>query len=70
MGKIQFWLYMIGFNVTFFPMHFLGVQGMPRRNYTYAADQGWDLWNLVASIGAYLTAVGAILFVVNIIWTP
>ena len=53
MGKIQFWLYMIGFNVTFFPMHFLGVQGMPRRNYTYAVDQGGDLWNWVASVGDY-----------------
>ncbi|SMF20835.1 cytochrome c oxidase subunit I [Pseudobacteriovorax antillogorgiicola] len=68
-GKIQFWLYMIGFNMTFFPMHFLGVQGMPRRNYTYAADQGWDLWNFIVSMGAYLTAVGAILFVINIIWS-
>lgn len=69
LGKLQFWLYMVGFNVTFFPMHFLGVQGMPRRNYTYAADQGWDLWNFVASMGAYLTAFGAIIFVINIIYS-
>lgn len=69
MGKFQFWLYMIGFNVTFFPMHFLGVQGMPRRNYTYAADQGWDLWNWVASVGAYLTAFGAVVFLINIFYS-
>ena len=69
MGKIQFWLYMIGFNVTFFPMHFLGVQGMPRRNYTYAVDQGWDLWNWVASVGAYATAVGGIVFAINFFWS-
>ena len=67
LGKTQFWLYMIGFNVTFFPMHFLGLQGMPRRIYTYSGDQGWNLWNLVASIGAYVTALGALLFVVNVV---
>ncbi|MFW7377690.1 MAG: cytochrome c oxidase subunit I [Oligoflexus sp.] len=68
MGKAQFWLYMIGFNVTFFPMHFLGVQGMPRRQYIYADDLNWNLWNFVASLGAYLTAIGGILFAVNIIY--
>ncbi len=69
MGKVQFWLFMIGFNVTFFPMHFLGVQGMPRRNYTYAADQGWDLWNLVATLGAYTTAIGGLLFFYNLFYS-
>ncbi len=68
LGKIQFWLYMIGFNLTFFPMHFLGVQGMPRRNFTYAADQGWNLWNLVCTMGAYMTAVGGIVFAVNVLY--
>ena len=66
-GKIQFWLYMVGFNMTFFPMHFLGVQGMPRRIYTYAGDQGWNLWNLVCTLGGYLTAVGGIIFFANFI---
>ncbi len=69
LGKLQFWLYMIGFNVTFFPMHFLGVQGMPRRNYTFAADQGWDLWNFVSSIGAYATAIGGLVFAFNLFWS-
>jgi len=69
LGKIQFWLYMIGFNVTFFPMHFLGVQGMPRRIYTYAPDQGWNLWNMVCTAGAYLTALGAFLFAINFFWS-
>jgi cytochrome c oxidase subunit 1 len=68
-GKIQFWLFMIGFNVTFFPMHFLGLQGMPRRIYTYAPDQGWNLWNLVATSGAYLTAVGGLVFLVNFLYS-
>lgn len=69
MGKIQFWLYMIGFNMTFFPMHFLGLQGMPRRNFTYAPDQGWEFWNLVCTLGSYITALGALVFVANVIWT-
>jgi cytochrome c oxidase subunit 1 len=67
LGKLQFWLYMIGFNMTFFPMHFLGAQGMPRRIFTYASDQGWNFWNVVCSIGAYLTAIGGIVFAVNVV---
>ena len=50
LGKIQFWIYMVGFNMTFFPMHILGVQGMPRRNYTYAPDLGWNFWNFFVSM--------------------
>ena len=69
MGKLQFWLYMIGFNLTFFPMHFLGLQGMPRRIFTYASDQGWNLWNLMSSAGAYITAAGGVLFFVNIFFS-
>jgi cytochrome c oxidase subunit 1 len=66
MGKIQFWMYMFGFNMTFFPMHFLGLQGMPRRIYTYASDQGWNFWNLFCTLGAYLTAAGGVLFFINL----
>src|SRR5690606_22303193 len=69
LGKMQFWLFMIGFNLTFFPMHFLGLQGMPRRIFTYSPDQQWEIWNLVATIGAYTTAIGGILFFVNIIYS-
>ena len=65
MGKLQFWLYMIGFNLTFFPMHFLGLEGMPRRIYTYAGDQNWNFWNFFATMGAYMTAVGGALFFIN-----
>ena len=51
LGKTHFWLMMIGFNVTFFPMHFLGLIGMPRRIYTYAPDLGWNFWNMVSTMG-------------------
>jgi cytochrome c oxidase subunit 1 len=62
-GKIHWFLMFLGFNLTFAPMHMLGNDGMPRRVYTYAAGQGWDGWNLVATAGAYTTAVGFLLFV-------
>ena len=64
-GKVQFWLQIIGFNITFFPMHFLGVDGMPRRIYTYYASDGWTSWNLVSTIGAYLIAISIAVFLVN-----
>jgi cytochrome c oxidase subunit I len=66
LGKFHFWFTLIGFNLTFFPMHFLGVDGMPRRIYTYPTGLGWDLWNLVASIGAYALGLGMLLLVFNI----
>lgn len=69
LGKLQFWLFMIGFNTTFFPMHFLGMQGMPRRIFTYSADQGWNIWNLVSSLGAYTTALGGIVFFINLFYS-
>src|SRR5690606_20050128 len=65
-GKVSFWLIFIGMNLTFFPMHFLGVSGMPRRIYTYEAGMGWDTWNLVATIGSYILALGVLLTVLNI----
>lgn len=69
MGKLQFWLYMIGFNTTFFPMHFLGLEGMPRRIYTYAPDMHWNFWNFLATMGAYVTAIGGLVFFVNFVWS-
>jgi cytochrome c oxidase subunit 1 len=69
MGKLQFWLYMIGFNLTFFPMHFLGLEGMPRRIYTYAPDMNWNFWNFCATMGAYITAIGGALFFLNFIYS-
>jgi cytochrome c oxidase subunit 1 len=65
LGKVHFWLMLIGMNLTFFPMHFLGMDGMPRRIYTYAADLGWERWNLVATIGAFVIAVSILVFFVN-----
>jgi cytochrome c oxidase subunit I len=66
LGRIHFWLMLIGFNMTFFPMHYLGLIGMPRRIYTYAPDLGWNFWNLVATIGAFVIALSIAVFIVNV----
>ncbi len=68
-GQINFWLVFIGMNLTFFPMHFLGMDGMPRRQVTYESNMGWDLWNMVASIGAMVLAAGILAFVHNFFWS-
>jgi cytochrome c oxidase subunit I+III len=65
LGHWSFWLMFIGFNVTFFPMHLLGLHGMPRRVYTYQAGMGWDNLNLLATIGAVTLALGIFLSLVN-----
>ncbi|CAN7214225.1 cytochrome c oxidase subunit I [Variovorax paradoxus] len=65
LGRWNFWLFFVGFNVTFFPMHLLGLRGMPRRVYTYQAGLGWDTLNLVATLGSWIIALSALLFVVN-----
>ncbi len=69
MGKLNFWLLVIGFNLTFFPMHFLGFEGQPRRTYTYPSGMGWDTMNLVATIGAFIIALSVLVFLVNVIYT-
>lgn len=69
MGKITFWTFFIGFHLTFFIQHFLGLMGMPRRYWVFLEDQGLDTGNLVSSIGAFLMAIAVILFLVNIIYT-
>jgi cytochrome c oxidase subunit 1/cytochrome c oxidase subunit I+III len=66
-GRWSFWLMFVGFNLGFFPMHIVGLLGMPRRIYTYPASMGWDSWNLVISIGAILFAVGVLVSLVNFI---
>ncbi|MBA2277663.1 MAG: cytochrome c oxidase subunit I [Chloroflexia bacterium] len=66
LGKINFWTTFIGFNLTFFPMHFLGLEGMPRRYSSYGADSGWQFWNVIVSIGAYFLGASILLFVFNI----
>ena len=65
LGKLSFWLIFLGFNLTFFPMHIMGLLGMPRRIYTYHAGLGWDVWNLLSSIGGYVLAAGILATVVN-----
>ena len=65
-GKISFWLLMLGQNVTFFPMHFVGLDGMPRRIYTYADNMGWDFWNGVTTGGAFILVLGFLLVMDNI----
>jgi cytochrome c oxidase subunit I+III len=66
LGKWNFWLTIIGFNVAFFPMHIAGLYGMPRRVYTYLPGSGWDVPNLISTIGAYILGIGVLLFVINV----
>ncbi len=66
-GKIHFWTWLIGFNLTFGPMHLAGIEGMPRRVSTYPEGMGWDLVNLLSSIGAFIIALGFLVFLYNVI---
>jgi cytochrome c oxidase subunit I len=66
-GKWHFWLMLLGFNLTFAPMHILGLQGMPRRIYTYPDHMGWNVWNLLETVGAFVIATSILLFVFNVI---
>lgn len=67
LGKLHFWLMLIGFNITFFPMHFLGLQGMPRRIATYDPGRGWEAGNLIATIGAFILAFSVLIFIINVV---
>jgi cytochrome c oxidase subunit I+III len=67
LGRWTFALVFIGFNLVFFPLHILGLAGMPRRIYTYAAERGWESLNLVASIGVGVLAIGILCLLVNLI---
>ncbi len=67
-GKLHFWIFMLGFNITFIPMHFAGFLGMPRRVYTYLPGHGLENWNLISTWGVAVQIVGILLFVVNILW--
>jgi cytochrome c oxidase subunit I+III len=66
LGRWQFWLFFTGFNVTFFPMHLLGMWGMPRRVYTYAQEMGWGSLNLLATVGAAVIGASVLLFIINL----
>jgi cytochrome c oxidase subunit 1 len=65
-GKVHFWLMLIGFNLTFFPMHFLGLNGMPRRVYTYAKGTNFEFWNQIETLGAFILAISLLVFMYNI----
>ena len=69
LGRWNFWLMFVFFNVTFFPMHVTGLMGMPRRVWTYGDDLGWSAGNLVSSLGAWGFGAGVLLFVVNVAWS-
>ncbi|MGH2630035.1 MAG: aa3-type cytochrome oxidase subunit IV, partial [Actinomycetota bacterium] len=68
-GKVQFWVLLIGFNLTFGPMHILGLQGMIRREYTYPESLGLTFWNEIATVGAFLIALSVLMFLVNVVRT-
>jgi cytochrome c oxidase subunit 1 len=67
LGKVHFWLTFIGMNLTFFPMHFLGLNGMPRRVYTYPDGLGFELWNRIETIGSLVLGASFLVFIYNII---
>lgn len=67
LGRWNFWLMFIGFNVTFFPMHFLGLEGMPRRIFTYSPGFGFSFWNEVATFGVFILAAGVLMLVLNVV---
>src|ERR1051325_4405125 len=66
LGKWHFWLFLIGFHMTFDTMHIPGILGMPRRIYTYEAGRGWGIWNLVCTIGVAFEVIGTLIFVINL----
>ena len=66
-AKWHFWLFTIGVEITFVPMHFLGFLGMPRRIYTYAPGRGWEFWNLVATSGLLFQLPATLIFVWNVV---
>jgi cytochrome c oxidase subunit 1 len=64
---LHFWLWFIGFNLTFFPMHIVGLQGMPRRIATYPEGMGWDGWNMIMTGGAFVIAISVVIFLFNVV---
>ena len=69
LGKWHFWLFFIGFHLTFDFMHIPGLLGMPRRIYTYEPGRGWDIWNLICTVGVFFQAVAIIVFIGNLLWS-
>lgn len=69
LGKWNFWLVFLGFHITFFPMHIVGLLGMPRRVYTYPTGFGWDIYNQISTVGAFILATAVLLFLVNFFYS-
>jgi cytochrome c oxidase subunit 1 len=69
LGRWHFWLFVIGFHLTFDFMHIPGLLGMPRRIYTYEPGRGWDIWNQIVTVGTVVQAISILLFVFNMIWS-
>jgi hypothetical protein len=69
LGKLHFWLFVVGFHLTFDFMHVPGILGMPRRIYTYEPGRGWEVWNLIVTIGVFLQAAAMLVFAVNLLWS-
>jgi cytochrome c oxidase subunit I len=69
LGKLHFWLFVIGFHLTFDFMHIPGLLGMPRRIYTYEPGRGWEIWNLICTIGAVVQGIAILVFVANLVWS-
>ncbi|WP_425484676.1 cytochrome c oxidase subunit I [Kroppenstedtia pulmonis] len=69
LGKWHFWLFYLGFHLTFFPQHFLGLIGMPRRHFTYEAGQGLDGMNFWSSVGTIFMTLGLLFFLYNVVWS-
>lgn len=69
LGHWHFWLFVLGFHLTFDPLHFAGILGMPRRIFTYEAGRGWEIWNQIATIGALIQGVAVLIFVINMIYS-
>ncbi len=67
LGKIGFWTFFIGFNLTFFPMHFAGLQGMPRRIYTYDTSLGVDAYNMMSTVGGFIVGFSVLLFAIALV---
>jgi len=68
LGKWHFWLFFIGFHITFDTMHFVGILGMPRSIYTYEADRGWNALNMVISLGGFVQAIAVLIFAWNLVY--
>jgi cytochrome c oxidase subunit 1 len=67
LAKWHFWLFLIGFHLTFDFMHIPGILGMPRRIYTYEPGRGWEIWNLIVTIGVVFQIAGVLVFVFNLL---